>query len=217
MMDPFRLCVALGPLAIYLLMIGLMNMSRRPIVVSGTRDTAFLGFATSGLLLVGPIELIVPTLPLTISAYIWALLLLLYFLVLSLAVLLMTPRVVVYNVSYEQLRPPLAEAVNELDGDARWAGGSVSLPRLHVEFYLDDHPYIRNVSLVACGGMQSYSGWRLLKRTLKAKLRQSVETRPSAWGVGALLTALAIAGRIGWLIYWRSDEITQGFNEMLRL
>ena len=50
MMDPFRLCLALGPVAIYLLLIGAINMFRRPFLVSGTRDTATLGLALSGFL-----------------------------------------------------------------------------------------------------------------------------------------------------------------------
>lgn len=217
MMDPFRLCVALGPLALYFLAVGLMNFSRRPRVVSGTRDTAALGFATAGLLLVGPIELLLPALPVRITAYVWLLLLVLYVLIVSLVVLLLAPRIVVYNVNYEQIRPALAETVNQLDPDARWAGGSVSLPRLHVEFFLDDYPFIRNVSLVSTGAPQSYAGWRLLERTLRSQLRESVETRPNAWGVGVLVTALAILGRMGWLIYSHPDQITQGFVEMMRL
>ena len=39
-MDPFRLCVALGPVAIYLLLVGTLNLFRRPFLVSGTRDAA---------------------------------------------------------------------------------------------------------------------------------------------------------------------------------
>ena len=39
-MDPFRLCLALGPVAIYLLLLGAVNLSRRPLLVSGVRDAA---------------------------------------------------------------------------------------------------------------------------------------------------------------------------------
>ncbi len=216
-MDPFRLCVALGPLALYFLAIGLKNFSRTPRVVSGTRDTAALGFATAGLLLVGPIELLLPALPLRVTAYVWLLLLVLYVLFVSLVVLLLAPRIVVYNVSYEQIRPALAEVVNQLDAEARWAGGSVSLPRLNVEFYLDDYPFIRNVSLISTGTPQSYSGWRQLERRLREQLRASVETVPNAWGVGALATAVVILGRMGWLVYAHPEQITQGFVEMMRL
>jgi hypothetical protein len=216
-MDPFRLCVALGPLAIYFLVLALSNFARRPVVISGARDTAGLGFATSGLMFIGPIELALQLVPIAEPRYAWTLILVLYCLFVTLAVLLAPPRIVVYNVALERLRPALADVINELDPGARWAGGSVALPKLHVEFYLDDHASVRNVSLVASATPQSYAGWRVLERALRAELRKSVETTPNLWGVGALAVALAMLGRMGWLAYSQSDKITQGFKEMLRL
>jgi len=217
MFDPFRSCLALGPLAIYLLVMALTNFSRRPVVVSGARDTAGLGFATAGLLFIGPIELALQLVPIADPRYAWTLIVVLYGLFVTLAVLLAAPRIVVYNVALDRLRPVLADVVNELDPGARWAGSSVAMPRLHVEFHLDDHAAVRNVSLVASAAPQSYQGWRLLERSLRAELRKSVESSPNLWGVGALATALAMIGRMGWLVYFQSDKITQGFQEMLRL
>ena len=48
-MDPFRLCLALGPAAIYFLLLGTINLSRRPLLVSGGRDTATLALAITGM------------------------------------------------------------------------------------------------------------------------------------------------------------------------
>ncbi len=110
----------------------------------------------------------------------------------------------------------MADAVDDLDPDARWAGGSVALPKLHVECFLEEHPSVRNVSLIATATPQSYSGWRSLERTLRGRLRESVETSPSIWGFGVLMAALGIVGRMGWLAYSRPQEITQGFQEMMR-
>jgi hypothetical protein len=59
-MDPFRLCLAFGPVTIYLLLLGIVNLGRRPLLVSGVRDTAALALAISGLVIVGPIELFFP-------------------------------------------------------------------------------------------------------------------------------------------------------------
>ena len=47
LIDPFRLCLALGPVAVYLLLLGMLNSFRRPFLVSGTH-TATLGLAVSG-------------------------------------------------------------------------------------------------------------------------------------------------------------------------
>jgi len=217
MMDYFRLCVAFTPLAIYLIALALLNFRRRPVVIAGSRDMAFLGLGVIGLLLVGPVELLMPTLPESITGYVWLMLLVLYFLFLTLAVLLGKPRLVVYNVTLDQLRPALADAVNELDADVRWAGNSVALPKLHVEFYFDDHGWVRNVSLVATATPQSYAGWRLLERTLREQLNSSVETAPSAWGLGMLVVALSMLGRLGWIAAVHSRDIAQGFTDLMRL
>ena len=48
-MDPFRLCLALGPLTAYLLLLSALNFSRRPRIVSGARDAAVLGLGVVGL------------------------------------------------------------------------------------------------------------------------------------------------------------------------
>ena len=146
MMEPFRLCVALTPLAIYMIAVALMNFRRRPVVVSGSRDLASLGLGVSGLLFVGPIELLLPQMPAEIMGYVWIFVAVLYCLLLTLGVLLTAPRIIVYNVTLDQLRPALADAVDDLDPDARWAGGSIALPKLHVECYLEEHPTVRNVS-----------------------------------------------------------------------
>ena len=59
-MDPFRLCLALGPVAMYLLLLGAVNLSRRSLLVSGVRDAAALALAVSGMVVVGPMELFFP-------------------------------------------------------------------------------------------------------------------------------------------------------------
>lgn len=216
MMDHFRLCVAFVPLSIYLIGLGVLNFRRRPAVVAGSRDFAFLGLGVIGLVFVGPVELLLPTLPDNLAGYVWLMLIVLYCLFLTLGVLLSKPRIVVYNVTLDQLRPALADAVNELEADVRWAGGSVSLPKLHVEFYFDDHATVKNVSLVATGSPQSYAGWRLLERTLRAQLREGVETTANAWGLGYLIFAVGMLGRIAWVAAKHPQEIAQGFTELMR-
>jgi hypothetical protein len=109
LIDPFRSCLALGPVAIYLLLLGAINFSRRPFLVSGTRDAAVLGLAVSGLMIVGPLELFVPIhAVLRFGPYVWGFLILLYAMGLTLLLLFSRPRLVVYNVNAQELRPILA-------------------------------------------------------------------------------------------------------------
>lgn len=215
-MDNFRLCVAMAPLAAYFLLLAVANISRRPTVVSGALDLAGLGTAILGLLIVGPAELLIPQLRAEVTGYFWLLMLVVYGLALTLGVLLSRPRIVVYNVTRDQLRPILSESAEELDADVRWAGLSVALPRLNVELYLDDNPTIRNVSLIATSNAQSYAGWRTLEKLLKERLHATVENPPTVWGVGALAAAGVMIARMGWIVYFHPQEITQGFVEMMR-
>ena len=98
--DPFRLAIALVPLAAYLLLLALVNLRRRPFLTSGGSDLAALGVALSGLAFVGPIELFRPEAATTeFGNYIWPMMLVFYWLWVLLAVLIGRPRLVVYNVS----------------------------------------------------------------------------------------------------------------------
>ena len=55
-MGPLHLCIALGPLAVYLLLLGLINLSSRPFLTTGARDCAALSVAISGFVVAGPLD-----------------------------------------------------------------------------------------------------------------------------------------------------------------
>jgi len=192
-MDPFRLCVALGPVAVYLLLLGALNLFRRPFCVSGTRDTAVLGVAVSGLVLVGPIELLMPVAAsIRFGPIVWPLLIGLYFAVLSAILLFLRPRLVIYNVSREELRPVLADLAIDLDPDARWAGDCLVMPSLGVQLYLEFSATFRNVSLVSAGGVQNHQGWTRLEGALETSLRR-LEVSRNPKGVSLLSAGVVLA------------------------
>ena len=163
-MEPFQQCLALGPIAIYLLLLGAINLSRRPVVVSGTRDAAALGLAVSGLIFVGPIALVFPE---SLAAhfgpvgtkYLWLTLVAVFATCLVLMLLSLRPRLNIYNISASQFRPILAEIVERMDPDARWAGDCLYLPALGVQLHLESVGWMRNVSLVSAGPKQEHQGW----------------------------------------------------------
>lgn len=196
MIDPFRLCLALGPVAVYMVLVGAINLFRRPLVVSGTRDSAVLGLAVSGLVIVGPIELFVPVAAvLTFGSKVWIFLILLYVLTLVLVLLMSRPRLVLYNITTAELRPTLAEVAAHEDDDARWAGDSLVLPNLGVRLHIECASTMRNVSLVASGPEQNYLGWRGLERALGTALsRLEVPRNPRgiSLATAGLLLGLAL-------------------------
>ena len=216
-MDPFRLCLALGPLAIYVLLIGAINLFRRPFLVSGTRDTAALGLAVSGLVIVGPVELFLPvTASLRFGTFVWVLLIALYALCLVLILLSLRSRLVIYNISRDELRPILSDLVAELDSEARWAGDSLVLPNLGIQLYLDGLAAMRNVSLVATGTNQNYQGWQRLGQALGAALSEvRVRRNPHALalvGAGGLLVLAVVLA-----IAQDPQAVAQALFDMLRL
>lgn len=216
-MDPFRLCLALGPLAVYLLLIGAINTFRRPFLVSGTRDAAALGLAVSGLVIVGPVELFFPVAAsLRFGPRVWVLLIALYALGLVLVLLLLRPRLVIYNVSSDELRPILADLVTELDPEARWAGDSLLLPNLGIQLRVESLPAMRNVSLIAGGPNQNPQGWRGLELALRAALGQvEVARNPRAISLIAAGALLALA--IALAIARDPQAVAQSLFDMLRL
>jgi hypothetical protein len=169
--DPFPVILALGPVGIYLLLLGLINLSRRPLLVSGGRDAAALALAVSGMLIVGPFELFLPeAAELRYGPYVWAMILTFYCLCVTMGILTLRPRLVIYNIPADKLRPILADIVARLDDGARWAGDSLVMPSLRVQLSVEPFPSMKNTSLKSVGGNQDLHGWRLLEQGLTTAL-----------------------------------------------
>lgn len=220
-MDPLHATIALGPAAVYLLLIGMINLSSRPFVTNGLRDSAALGVGLMGFAIVGPMELFLPERMVgQLSAFslqwlIWPVLISFYLLCLSLLVLLQRPRLVIYNVTSEQLRAALGNVVGRLDKDARIAGESICMPNLGVQLHVEPLPVLKNVQLKSSGPLQSYQGWRDLELALRSSLRESRGTA-NAYGISLLLFGVTILGIIGYLMTFNGEEIAQAWFDMLR-
>jgi hypothetical protein len=195
-------------------------MFRRPFLVSGARDMAALGLAVSGLVIVGPVELFFPVnASLRFEPFpwlVWVLLVALYGLLVVLVVLMSRPRLVIYNISRDELRPILADLVAELDPDARWAGDGLALPNAGIQLYVDGQGAMRNVSLTAIGGNQNPLGWQHLERALQAALsRLEVPRNPHALALLSAGVVLALAALVA--IAYDPLAVAQSMFDMLRL
>jgi hypothetical protein len=198
------------------LLLGLINLSSRPLVTSGGRDLAALALGISGLMLVGPLELFFPEVAVErFGGYVWLLLMGLYVLLVVLLTLLLRPRLVLYNVTAEQLRSTLASVVAELDPDARWAGESLVLPRLGVQLYLEPFLAMRNVQLVSSGPHQSYAGWRRLEQSLVKAFKGTVSP-PNPYGFSLVFFGLLMVALVTFAVVSETDAVAQALDEMLR-
>ena len=218
-MDPFRFIIALGPLAIYLMLLGYVNLRRTPLVTTGTRDTALLAFAVVGLVIVGPLELFMPQEAIVrfrSASIVWALLLGFYSLCVTLFILLSRPRLVVYNVTPEHLRPILADLAARMDESARWAGDSLAMPQYGVQLHLEAFAPTRTVTLKPNGIEQSISGWQRLDAELSQVLRDA-PVSPNPLGYVQITAGLLIlSAALGWMC-WQPELFEQAMSQMLRL
>jgi len=224
LIDPFRLAVATLPLGIYLLLLGGINVQRRPLLTTGSRDFTVLALAVLGLMIVGPLQLFMPQMAaMRFGSYVWAFLLVLYGLCIWLVVLLARPRLVIYNIRLDVLRPVLADVVARIDPNARWAGDNLVLSRkrksgadgeavtqLHVEYF----PIMRLVSLIAIGPHQSVGLWRQLETGLAAALG---DVRGDPNPLGWLLLAIALLLVVAPTAYMAYDPlaVAQGMRDVL--
>jgi len=213
-MQVFASCLAWGPLAIYLLVLGSINLRSRPLVVSGARETAALGLALAGPVLIGPGQLLLPpTATQHFGAWIWPLLALLYALAVTLAILVARPRLVIFNIGPLELRAILVELATKLDAGAKWAGDSLALEHLGLELRIDAFAWMSNVSLIANGENQSSGGWRHLEQSLRTALDGVPASRGRRGGV--LITIAA--GVLFWLAYRVAENPAQTIEGLRHL
>lgn len=213
-MDPVRFAIAVVPLAAYLAAVGWANCRSRPLITTGACDLTAIGVGLLGLVFVGPIELFRPQLATTqFLNYIWPLLVALYLLWVALAAMVSRPRLVVYNMTPEELRPLLSEAAGTVDASFRWAGDCLVLPRLGVQLYVDGFTLLRNTSLISSGPRQSLEGWHKLARQLRANLRNA-KVGPHPAGVAMLALAILLLVGCELRLATGSDQIAEAINEL---
>ncbi|MCA9186984.1 MAG: hypothetical protein R3E01_11275 [Pirellulaceae bacterium] len=215
-MDPLHFAIAVIPVALYLFFAGLINLLPRASVVSGYVDTWGLALGLVGLVVAGPMELFMPeATAFRFGPIVWILLLALYLLCITLIVLTMRPRIVVYNIPREQLWQILQQVAGELDPQVRFAGNAVSLPNLGVDAHLDDFVAMRNIQLVANSQRQDPRGWAMFEKAIRSALR-GTKTGPSPNGFGLITFALVFAVAVGLALVRHPQEIAQSLHEMLR-
>lgn len=215
-MDPLHFCIAVAPLSVYLLMLGYLNLRKRPFLTTGARDAGVVGIALLGFVIAGPMELFFPEGAASrFGPWVWVLMVVFYGLCVSLLVLLMRPRLVAYNVSLEELRPILTKVALGLDSKSRWAGDSLLLPTLGVHLHAESVDWLRNVQLSSGGSQQSFEGWKKLELELELALRR-LAVRPNFIGVPMLLVSAALAiVSAAWML---SDQtsVANTLDHMLR-
>ena len=215
-MDSLHFCIAIVPLAVYLLMLGLLNLRRRPFVTTGARDAATLGIGVVGFVIAGPMELFFPEGAASqFGAWVWLSLIVFYGLCVSLIVLLMKPRLVVYNVSLEELRPILSKIAMELDPKSRWIGDALVIPQLKIHMHVEAVEWLRNVQMLAGGNQQSMEGWLQLERELKQHMSK-VAVGPNIMGIPFVIASVALAITVAFYLIVDTDAVRVAWDNFFR-
>ncbi|MDR1494295.1 MAG: hypothetical protein LBT05_16495 [Planctomycetaceae bacterium] len=192
------LAVSLAPLALYFLALAAMNSGRRARVLSGQEDLTATSLGVIGFVMTGPVLFFLPIDAFTFwGFYTWFFLAVLYALIVRFLGAALRFRIVVYNMDETELRETLAKIAGELDAEARWAGNSLSLPTLGVQFYTEHLTILRNHVLIGTGSRQNLQGWLQFEKQLRKTLfkqRVSPKKRTAVFlaSIGFLLGAAAV-------------------------
>ena len=199
MLDRVPLWIAVVPLGLYFLWLAAAHGRRHPLVVSGVGDGVGLGLGLVGLVMAGPLALVRPAAG--SSPWIWPMLVLVFALLVALCVLVSRPRLVIYNISVEQLRPVVVEVASSLDPAVRWAGESAALPSRGFQLHIDGDGSMRSASVVAIVGRSSQEGWIEFSRRLRRAVAR-LQVRRNPWGlcfaaIGIMLLGFALWHALG--------------------
>ena len=214
-MDSIFFPLAFGPLAVYLLLFGWLNLSRRPVLMSGTRDIYALGVAVSGMVFVGPFNLFLPE-PARIrfGFLVWLLVAVLYVLCVILLTMLVRPRLVIYNMTLQQLGPVLTAMMDRMGWKYDWSGNILTISQLKVQCEIDSFSSFRNIVLRGASAGQSCNGWQRFGVALRAELKViEVVSNP----LGKLMVCFGLLG-LSFCCVWifaKRSLILQGFFEIL--
>jgi len=219
-MNSFLLYIAFTPLALYFVLVGLMNMTGRPFLVTGIRDQIVLFLALFGLVAVGPMQLFFPVnASWSYGPWVWLLLIGIYVFSCTLYLLLRRPSLNLYNVTMTEFRPFISDLAVDCDSGARLAGDTVCMPTLGIQFYFDSNAALRVISLISAGPNQNWDGWARFRKSLMDGLKAQSQTFSPKYAVGIsfLLIGLALLVGLHALVWWDSAAFLMAIPDFLRM
>lgn len=217
MLDPLRTAIALIPLGCFFALWALLQWGRYPRLIDGWRETAALGVACAGLVLVGPLELFLPyAASVRFGGWVWALLAGLYFLAIVLVVNGQRRRVVVLNAPREPVIECIAAAAHALDPGTLRAGETWVLPGLGLELRIEVYRPLRSLTITAWGDEPPRAAWRAFARELRRELARC-PVGPSPQSAMLFATALAMLSLSAWQLVEHPAQVAQSFRDLLRM
>jgi hypothetical protein len=200
----FRVTTVVVPVALYFLLLGLLNTRRCPQLLSGRQDFALLTVALSPLVLQPAVTVFGGgAYPAIIAAC-----------AIAVAMWLFAPRGhqwVIYNLSQADARQLILAALDEVGLEARTECGHVVIDDTR-RVELSNFPALRNVSLRCVGG--DAETWNAFAHALHQRLtRREVEPRPMAVAFLLVATAMIIVPMV--MVVHQGPEIVRMLTDLL--
>ncbi len=215
-MNTFSIILAVGPLAVYCIVLGLIHLRRRPKVVSGGRDLACLGLAMIGLFLIGPAELFFPQAAFNLfGASVWIALIILYLFLLLFSILNTRPRLIVFGLDVDSLTLHVDQVLQQLDPGTKWLNHSFDAPGLGIHGIIEPAGVGQVSHAIATKFEQNALGWLALGRALSRRLN-SVQVEPRVAGYRWIVAGAGLLSIIGYTLANNSAAISNGISDMLR-
>lgn len=208
--------IAVCPLAGYFAFLAGLHGRARSTVVFGTIDLLLLSLGLSGLVFIGPFQLVAPVESLVDKGWLaWGMILVLYFLFVLLTGQLRRIRLVVYSVDPKDARDALNHWAKTLDPKVERAGDSWFFPERELEIRLDLFSAARCAVVKIQGKKPTPAEWLPLEKSLAAALAGLPGKRGR---VGWLFAALALIFAASAVALWiRHDgEIREDFYVLTR-
>jgi hypothetical protein len=217
MFEAFPLAIALGPLSVYLIVMGWLRCLRRPMVVTGSREHLTLAMALVGFVIIGPLELFFPRNALMLYGWLaWIMMLMLYLLSVLLWMLNSRPRLFVYGMDVHELQAQLRILLPHMDSQTQWLGDTFRSPQLGISALVENGGPGRISQVVALSHRQSLQGWVALERALVQRTQSiTIDTRPI--GTSLIGVGLGLLGLAFFFVLKDPAATAQAMRDMLRL
>ncbi len=201
-----RIVTSVAPVALYFLLLGLLNTRKHPQLLTGRQDSAMLTLALSPLMIAPVIHWLGGGLHTALACG----------LLLAGGVWLLSPRGrtwVVYNLPVSSVRRSAKHILKSMGISASLTAAGLQFDDGDGRIDLSHFPILRNVTLRLTGGSEDI--WRTFETRLHEQL-QHVETEPSPMAVSLLLVATAMIVAPMALMVHHAPEIVRLLTDLLQ-
>ena len=201
-----RIVTSVAPVALYFLLLGLLNTRRHPQLLTGRQDSALLTLALSPLAVAPVIHWLGGGLPTALACGV----------ILAGGVWLLSPRGrtwVIYNLPASNVRRSARHILTSMGIATRPTDAGLRFDEGDGRIDISHFPILRNVTLRLSGSREEL--WRQFETRLHDQL-QHVETEPSPMAVSLLLVATAMIVAPLALMVHHAPEIVRLLTDLLQ-